>query len=151
MSEAIQTAAALPDDRDDYRLAEQIGFILRKASQRHGAIFSRLMIPDITPTQWAALVALSEQGPLSQNHLGRETAMDNATIKGVVDRLAKRGLVTTADDPSDIRRTMIDLSEEGRDIVRSGRPLGRQITEETFGSLAARDRKRLLGLLAAIG
>ena len=52
------------------------------------------MIEDLTPTQWAALAKLRELGDCSQNHLGRLTAMDAATIKEVVDRLTVRGFTT---------------------------------------------------------
>ena len=76
----------------DYVLDSQVGFILRQASQRHTALFASRMGAETTPTQWAALAKLHEIGPTSQNQLGRMTAMDVATIKGVVDRLMKRGL-----------------------------------------------------------
>ena len=64
-----------------YRLEDQVGFYLRRAGQRHAAIFAEYMTDDLTPTQWAALVKLAEFVSLSQNLLGRETAMDAATIK----------------------------------------------------------------------
>ena len=41
---------------------------------------------------WAVLAKLTETGPCAQNVLGRLTAMDVATIKGVIDRLTARGL-----------------------------------------------------------
>src|SRR5579871_5825769 len=72
-----------------YLLENQAGFILRQVNQRHSGIFSRLMGNDLTPTQWAALAKLKEIGPCSQNLLGRLTAMDAATIKGVIDRLVR--------------------------------------------------------------
>src|SRR6476661_8592834 len=90
-----------------YRLEDQVGFYLRRAGQRHAAIFAGRMGDELTPTQWAALVKLAEFESLSQNLLGRETAMDGATIKGVVDRLAKRGFVATAPDPEDGRRMRV--------------------------------------------
>ena len=82
-----------------YRLEDQVGFYLRRAGQRHAAIFAGHMADELTPTQWAALVKLAEHHSVSQNLLGRETAMDAATIKGVVDRLSKRGFVATSPDP----------------------------------------------------
>ena len=62
-----------------YRLEDQVGFYLRRAAQRHAAIFADRMTDELTPTQWAALVKLAEFVSLSQNLLGRETAMDAAT------------------------------------------------------------------------
>ena len=41
----------------DYALDEQVGFLLRRATQRHLAIFAR-QIPTLTSTQFAALAKL---------------------------------------------------------------------------------------------
>ncbi|MEE4476171.1 MarR family transcriptional regulator, partial [Escherichia coli] len=68
----------------------------------------------LTPTQWAALVKLLEVGPISQNQLGRMTAMDVATIKGVIDRLTARGLTETGSDPEDGRRLLVRLTKAGQ-------------------------------------
>ncbi len=73
--------------KPSYILDEQIGFILRQVWQRHATIFARDIGINLTPTQWAAMAKLTETGPCSQNLLGRLTAMDVATIKGVIDRL----------------------------------------------------------------
>ena len=65
---------------EPYVLDDQVGFVLRQAQQRHTTIFATEMIEGLTPTQWAALAKLRECGPCSQNHLGRLTAMDAATM-----------------------------------------------------------------------
>ena len=133
-----------------YRLEDQIGFVIRKAAQRHGAIFAKLMIEQLTPTQWAALVKINELKAVSQNQLGRETAMDVATIKGVVDRLIKRNLLAIRADPADSRRNHIRLTAEGRTLVRSGTPVAMRITEDTWKRLTFGERQMLLELLRKI-
>jgi len=45
---------------------------------------------ELTPTQFAALARLRELGDTTQNQLGRLTAMDPATIQGVIQRLLLR-------------------------------------------------------------
>ncbi len=75
------TAASL---EDDYRVEEQIGFLLRKAHQRASEIFHQSMARhDVTPTQFTTLVKLADVGETSQNRLGRLVAVDPATILGV--------------------------------------------------------------------
>lgn len=143
-------ATAASGAAPDYLLDRQIGFLLRQAQQRHTAIFARLMIEDVTPTQWAALVKLAELGPCSQNLLGRHTAMDAATIKGVVDRLASRGFVAAASDPADSRRLLIALTSEGRTLVARATPVAEKITEETLAPLNASERSALTKLIAKI-
>jgi DNA-binding MarR family transcriptional regulator len=144
--EAAETVTVL----GPYRLEEQVGFHLRRAGQRHAAIFAGLMSDDLTPTQWAALVKLAEHSAVPQNQLGRETAMDAATIKGVVDRLCRRGLLETAPDPDDGRRMLVSITREGLDAVQRGVRAATAITAETLAPLAPGERRVLLDLLRRI-
>jgi MarR family transcriptional regulator, lower aerobic nicotinate degradation pathway regulator len=131
-----------------YVLDEQVGFVLRQVSQRHATIFAtRIGSSDITPTQWAALSKLYEAGPTSQNQLGRMTAMDVATIKGVVDRLTKRGLIGTYPDPDDGRRLVAKLTQEGHDLVETLCANALAISEETLAPLSGGEHETFLQLL----
>ena len=138
------------DEPDPYVLDAQVGYVLRRAHQRHTALFAARMEGGLTPTQFAALSRLAEVGPCSQNHLGRLTAMDVATIKGVVDRLRARGLVASESDAEDRRRSVIALTEEGRALIGPAQAAGREITEATLAPLSARERDTLLRLLRRI-
>jgi DNA-binding MarR family transcriptional regulator len=146
----VKGAAASEVGSLEYRLEDQIGFYLRRAGQRHTSIFAALMTDDLTPTQWAALVKLAQHESLSQNLLGRETAMDAATIKGVVDRLLRRQLVETRPDPHDGRRMLVAITASGREAVRRGVSCGVRISAETLKPLNPAERKVLLGLLQRI-
>jgi DNA-binding MarR family transcriptional regulator len=133
-----------------YLLDEQVGFLLRQASQRHTAIFAAYMVEDVTPTQWAALARLNERGPCSQNLLGRFTAMDAATIKGVVDRLVSRALAETRADPQDSRRLTIALTDAGRELVARTTPAAHAITEATLAPLSGSERRAIIRLLGKL-
>jgi DNA-binding MarR family transcriptional regulator len=145
---AAGAAPALAGER--YLLDEQVGFLLRQASQRHTAIFAARMIEDLTPTQWAALARLEERGPCSQNLLGRLTAMDAATIKGVVDRLVSRALAETRSDPHDSRRLMVASTDAGRALVQRATSAALEITERTLGPLSASERRVIVKLLGKL-
>lgn len=133
----------------DYVLDDQIGYLLRRVTQRHLSIFSEA-IPRVTTTQFAVLARLAQLGPLSQNLLGRETAMDAATIKGVVDRLARQGLVTTSPDPSDKRRLTVALSPDGSELFESSRELALLVSDRTLGPLTDAERLDLIRLLSRL-
>ena len=137
-----------PDDAS-YRLQDQIGFILRKAHQRHVAIFAS-HIADLTPPQFAALAKLADVGETSQNQLGVLVAMDAATIKGVIDRLKARGYVSLSQNEQDKRRLMVDLTGEGRAAIAALIPLARAITDETLAPLNDREQQQFAKLLAKI-
>jgi DNA-binding MarR family transcriptional regulator len=144
------TATEGPGQQAQYALGEQIGFYLRQANQRHVAIFASLMAEKLTTTQWAALVRLKDLQPCSQGNLGRETAMDMATIKGVVDRLVKRGLVHTAPDSTDARRLVLTLTPEGEVTVARNLSVALQISQETLSTLTLAERMMLMELLQKI-
>ena len=133
-----------------YVLDEQIGFILRQVSQRHGTIFAREIGINLTPTQWAALSKLLEVGPCSQNQLGRLTSMDVATIKGVIDRLTARGLTETSPDPDDGRRLMVSLTRAGQQMAEKAAPNALTISKETLAPLDAKERDTLIALLGRL-
>jgi DNA-binding MarR family transcriptional regulator len=132
-----------------YRLDDQIGYILRRVTQRHLAIFAAA-IPEVTTTQFAVLARLAEVGPLSQNHLGRETAMDAATIKGVVDRLTKLGYVSTTADPDDRRRLTVNLTDTGAALFATRSETALQISQETLAPLTPTEKSALMILLARL-
>ena len=130
----------------EYHLDIQVGFLLRRATQRHLAIFAGL-IPDLTSTQFATLAKLCELGPISQNALGRHTAMDAATIKGVVDRLRKKGLVASEPDPDDQRRIIVMPTDVGRAAYKSFCGPALSVTEKTLAPLSDEERAIFLQYL----
>ncbi len=134
-----------------YVLDEQVGFLMRRAQQRHIAIFQRIMGDDgPTPTQFAAMSKLAAGEEISQNLLGRMTAMDPATIKGVIARLEERGLVERLPDPDDQRRVRVRLSAKGREAMPGLTEKARAITAATLAPLSREEAERLLGLLARL-
>lgn len=140
-------------DRDEagenYHLQDQVGFVLRKAHQRHVAIFAA-RIMDLTPPQFAALARLHEVGETSQNQLGQMIAMDAATVKGVIDRLKSRGYVDLRKHQTDKRLLLVSLTAAGREAIEQLIPLARTITSETLAPLSAREAAQFMRLLAKI-
>ncbi|WP_413870099.1 MarR family winged helix-turn-helix transcriptional regulator [Albidovulum sp.] len=135
---------------EPYVLDDQIGYLLRLANQRHTLIFQEHAVLELTPTQFSAMVRLLDEGECSQNELGRRTAMDVATVKGVVDRLRAKGLVRLRPDPTDRRRTTISILPPHEPLRAQLHAVGRRITQQTLAPLTAAERRTLLRLLAKI-
>ena len=132
-----------------YVLDDQIGYVLRRVTQRHVSLFTEA-IPQVTTTQFAVLARLSELGPQSQNLLGRATAMDAATIKGVVDRLARQGLVETAADPEDRRRLTVALTQAGAGLFDATAATALAVSDRSLEPLSAAERAQFMALLARL-
>lgn len=134
--------------RNDYVLEEQVGFQLRLAMQRHTAIFVANML--LTQTQFATIVKLRTVGPCSQNHLARLVALDAATINGVLDRLRKRGYISSEPDQRDARQRVIAVTSSGKSIVEQAVKIAKKVTAETLTPLSASERTELSRLLTKI-
>lgn len=134
-----------------YQLDQQVGFLLRKALQRNSELFSGLMFPELTPTRFAAMARLFEMGALSQNELGRQTAMDVATIKGVVERLVKLELVTASKDPDDGRKHLLELTTKGKRIFAKSVEPAIEVSARSLEGLNRSESKTLVYLLKKIG
>ncbi len=147
MSETTQPRTS---DEHGYVLDAQIGFLLRKAYQRNSTIFLDLVPGKLTTTQFSVMHRLAEDGPMSQNLLGRSVAMDGATTKGVVARLIARDLLATRRDPADRRRHLVSLTPRGVKLIDEAVDAAIRVTEETLAPLREREKETLLRLLAKI-
>lgn len=144
------TDAALEQTQPAYRLDDQVGYLMRLASQRHATLFQSIVPEDLTSMQFAALVRLVEVGECSQNLLGRLVSMDVATTKGVVDRLRAKELVTVTPDSKDRRRATLRPTARALDMIHELHAAGCRISEETLRPLTVRERETLLRLLRKI-
>jgi MarR family transcriptional regulator, lower aerobic nicotinate degradation pathway regulator len=140
------------DPADSYRLEHQVGYWLRRAYQRHMAIFASVMSDlDLTSMQFAALVKLHELKAVSQTELGRLTGMDRATISGVVARLKRRSLVLYKPDPLDKRSRIIALTPAGDTLLGEAMQRIGRVTEQTLEPIGSAERDSLRAILQKMG
>ena len=131
-----------------YRLDESVGHLLRRAHQRHAALFQdRGAVGGLTSTQFATLLKLAELGQATQNALGRAVALDPATIQGVVARLRDRGLVDVGRDPLDRRTVVLSLAPAGETVLAEAIGQGRRANEQLLAPLTSEERAMLVYLL----
>ncbi|GBQ35388.1 winged helix-turn-helix transcriptional regulator [Gluconacetobacter azotocaptans] len=131
-----------------YDLSAQIGHLLRRAYQRHTALFQET-IPDdrLTAVQFAVLVAIRDEQPAPLIHIGRTTAIDHATLRGIVARLKERQLVDIHNDTADRRQRIVSLTPQGEELVRTHIPEALHITELTLAPLNECERVAAMHIL----
>lgn len=138
----------MSDTTDPYTFSEQVGHLLRKAYQRHLAIFQQNVgDSQLTSVQFVTLCAVRDGGPSSLTELVKATAVDQATIRGIVERLKARDLITLEPDPEDRRKVIVGLSEAGTQLVQATVPHAAQISELTMSNLNPGERVAVLFLL----
>lgn len=131
-----------------YILEENIGHLLRRANQRHSAIFQDLIgTAQLTPTQFSVLAKLDEIYECSQNELGRLTGMDPATTQGVIKRLLDRAMVSRHALIGDRRRKLLRISSYGKKVITSSYENAHLITKKTLAALTIEEQNTLLRML----
>jgi MarR family transcriptional regulator, lower aerobic nicotinate degradation pathway regulator len=146
--EDIQDPTLASPSAQGYRVSEQVGHLIRKLHQRHTAIFQQLSCDkQLTPMQFATLCIVLDNGPSSLTDLVKATAIDQATIRGVVNRLKARQLIELVSDPGDQRKVIVCVTAAGRELIQQMLPAAQAITEKTLENLDATERVALLFLL----
>lgn len=139
---------APPDSAEHYDFSTQVGHLLRRAYQRHTALFQQIIPNDqLTAAQFVALCAIRDSDGCSLGHIVKRTAIDQATIRGIIDRLRLRKLVNTQQDEQDKRRVQIHLTKEGAALVQDMVPYAFEVSEMTFDDLNPAERTAMLYLL----
>ena len=135
----------------DYRFSDQIGHLLRRAYQRHVAIF-QAAVPDnrLTAAQFVVLCAIRDRAGCDVRAVVDATAIDEASVRGIVERLKIRELLTATHAPGDARHVDLALTSAGTALVEQTVPYARQISEATFGDLDGAEREQLVRLLRRI-
>ena len=131
-----------------YDFSEQVGHLLRRAYQRHIALFQQT-IPDtqLTAAQFVVLCAVKDSGACSLSEIVKRTAIDQATVRGVIDRLKARKLIAVRHDDVDRRKVLVSLTTVGMDLVGTMVRFAFEITEKTFNGFNPAERLALVYLL----
>ncbi|WP_308169983.1 MarR family winged helix-turn-helix transcriptional regulator [Acrocarpospora catenulata] len=99
---------------------------------------------------YAVLVTLQESGPVSQAELSRRTGIYRSDLVTVINELADRGHVERTPDPTDRRRNVITLTEQGRRHLRRLDELIAALQDEVLQPLSEPEREQLTELLARL-
>ena len=127
------------------------GYLFRRMQQIAVAIFvEECRAYDLTPVQYAALVAIRTHPGIDATRLSAVFAFDRSTLGSVIERLEAKLLVERKPSPEDKRVKLLHLTKAGaallRDIVASvDRAQARMLQP-----LKAADRKILLALMTQL-
>jgi DNA-binding MarR family transcriptional regulator len=125
--------------------------LLHRAGQCASDIFQdALGEEDLTPRQYAVLVAVSQNEGLSQTHLVEKTGVDRSTLADIVRRMLKKGLLQRRRTKDDARAYAVKLTDEGWRVLKAADPLARRVDDKILAVLPGQQRERFLQDLRAI-
>ncbi|RJR25552.1 MAG: MarR family transcriptional regulator [Desulfobacteraceae bacterium] len=128
-------------------------FLLAKAYQNaHGRFKKRLAEYELTPIQHLILEVLREEEGLSAGEIGKRLSLDNATLSGVLDRMAEKNWIVKETDLQDRRFLRLYLSVEARTKLPFLLQAREKANEEIMAGLTLEEKvllKRLLRDLRA--
>ena len=124
------------------------GHLIRRAQQIAVALFMEECAElDLTPVQYAALVAVHEHPGIDATRLSALIAFDRSTLGNVLERLEARKLVQRYASPEDKRVKLLRLSPAGiAMLARASAPVMRA-QQRILAPLNPSDRERLIVLL----
>jgi len=125
--------------------------LLHRAGQCASDVFQGEMGEgDLTPRQYAVLVAVSQNEGVSQTHLVEKTGVDRSTLADIVRRMLKKGLLQRRRTKDDARAYAVKLTEEGWRVLKAADPLARRVDDKILAALPGHQRDRFLQDLNAI-
>lgn len=88
--------------------------------------------------------------PITPTIIAERAIITTASITSLLDTLERRSLVNRTPHPTDRRKLVVELTDEGRAIVERFLPAARSIESAVMTALTAAERATLLGLLAKV-
>lgn len=149
MLERIAPAQAQGGGMDD--VYSKPGHLIRRLQQIAVAAFvQECDAVDITPVQYAALVAVRDNPGLDATRIAALIAFDRSTLGSVLERLEAKGMIERRAKPDDRRVKILKLSRRGAKLLQEAEPAVVRAQERMLDPLGADDRMQLLTLMRRI-
>jgi DNA-binding MarR family transcriptional regulator len=129
-------------------LHEKPGHLIRRAQQIAVALFMEECAElDLTPVQYAALVAVREHPGIDATRLSALIAFDRSTLGNVLERLEARKLIQRYASPEDKRVKLLRITPSGAALVAHAKACVLRAQERILEPLKPRERETLIALL----
>ena len=127
------------------------GYLFRRMQQIAVALFvEECRAFDLTPVQYAALVAIHTHPGIDATRLSAVIAFDRSTLGNVIERLEAKKLIERKPSAGDKRVKLLTLTKAGAALLRDIAPAVEQAQVRMLQPLKAADRKALMALLSQL-
>jgi len=127
------------------------GYLFRRMQQIAVAIFmEECRAFDLTPVQYAALVAIRTHPGIDATRLSAVIAFDRSTLGSVIERIEAKGLIERKPSPDDRRIKLLYLTRSGAALLREIVPAVDRAQTRMLEPLRPAERKTLMALLSQL-
>jgi len=127
------------------------GYLFRRMQQIAVAIFvEECKSFDLTPVQYAALVAIQTHPGIDATRLSAVIAFDHSTLGNVIERLEAKGHIARRPAREDKRVKLLYLTRPGAALLRKVMPSVDRAQARMLQPLRAADRKTLMALMSQL-
>ena len=127
------------------------GYLFRRMQQIAVAIFvEECKSFDLTPVQYAALVAIQTHPGIDATRLSAVIAFDRSTLGNVIERLEAKGHIARRPAREDKRVKLLYLTRPGAALLRKVMPSVDRAQARMLQPLKLKDRKTLLALMTQL-
>jgi DNA-binding MarR family transcriptional regulator len=127
------------------------GYLFRRMQQIAVSIFmEECKAFDLTPVQYAALIAIHTHPGIDATRLSAVIAFDRSTLGSVIERLQAKDFVERKPAPEDKRIKLLYLTKPGAAILREIIPAVERAQARMLEPLKPTERKALMGLLVQL-
>ena len=127
------------------------GYLFRRMQQIAVAIFmEECRAYDLTPVQYAALIAISTHPGIDATRLSAVIAFDRSTLGSVIERLQAKQLIERKPAAEDKRVKLLHLTRSGGTLLRDIMPSVDRAQARMLQPLKPADRKTLLALMTQL-
>ncbi len=132
-------------------LYAQPGHLIRRAQQIAVAVFmDECAAVELTPVQYAALIAIREHPGIDATRLSALIAFDRSTLGNVLERLEARQLVQRYASEDDKRVKLLKLSEAAAALTERAEAAVLRAQERILKPLKPADRSKFMALLTQL-
>jgi DNA-binding MarR family transcriptional regulator len=127
------------------------GYLFRRMQQIAVAIFvEECKAHDLTPVQYAALVAIGSHPGIDATRLSAVIAFDRSTLGSVIERLEAKAYIERKGSSGDKRIKLLHLTKSGAALLREIMPSVDRAQARMLQPLKPADRKTLLALMTQL-
>lgn len=102
-------------------------------------------------SDFMVLEALLHKGPLTISEIQAKVLLASGSMTAAVDRVESRGLAVRKTTPTDRRARLLELTPEGRRLIRAAFLEHARHLEEFMSILSPREKQQMYGSLKKLG